>query len=101
VLALLRRISLSWQLRSPEAARANPQLASRLYGELLYLLARRGIERDATQTPLEFAMGLTQPRLAPAVQEFTVHYSRARFGGARCDVQRLRALLESVRATSR
>jgi protein-glutamine gamma-glutamyltransferase len=101
VVALLRRIRLSWQLRSPEAARANPQLASRLYDELLYMLARRGIEREATQTPTEFAIGLTQPSLALAVQEFTVHYSRARFGGAVCDVQRLRALMKSVRAAGR
>jgi protein-glutamine gamma-glutamyltransferase len=101
VMALLRRMSLSWQLRSPEAARANPQLASRLYAELLHLLARRGIEREATQTPLEFAMALPQAQLAPAVQEFTMYYSRARFGGAVCDVQRLRALLESVRMAAR
>jgi hypothetical protein len=100
VLAFLRRMRLSWQLRSPEA-RSNPQLASRLYGELLYLLERRGIERDVTQTPMEFAMALTQPRLAPAVQEFTVHYSQARFGGAACDIMRLRVLLNSIRAASR
>jgi hypothetical protein len=101
VLTTLRRMWLSWQLRSPEVARANPQLASRIYGELLYLLARRGIERDATQTPMEFALALTQPGLAPAVQEFTVHYSRARFGGAACDIARLRALLDSIRAVLR
>jgi len=98
VVALLRRLWLSWQLRSPEAARSNPQLASRLYGELLYLLARRGIAREATQTPLEFAAAVSEPRLAPVVQEFTMHYSRARFGGAPCDTMRLRALLEELRS---
>lgn len=101
VLALLRRLRLSWQMRSPEAVRSNPQLASRLYEELLYLLKRRGIAREETQTPLEFAAALSQPRLAPAVQEFTLHYTRARFGDAACDTTRLRALLDEIRAAFR
>jgi protein-glutamine gamma-glutamyltransferase len=99
VVALLRRFWLSWQLRSPELARSNPQLASRLYGELLYLLERRGFARQPTQTPFEFAAAVSQPRLAPAVYEFTQCYSRARFGGAPCDTIRLRTLLEQVRSS--
>jgi len=99
VVALVRRLWLSWQLRSPELARSNPQLASRLYGELLYLLERRGFARQPTQTPFEFAAAVSQPRLAPAVYEFTQSYSRARFGGAPCDTIRLRALLEQVRSS--
>jgi hypothetical protein len=98
VMAWLRRVRLSWQMRSPEAARSNPQLASRLYGELLYLLKKRGMEREETQTPLEFAAALTEGNLAPAVREFTVHYAQARFGGAPCDVTRLRALLNGIRS---
>jgi transglutaminase-like putative cysteine protease len=99
VVAFVRRLWLSWQLRSPELARSNPQLASRLYGELLYLLARRGFARQPTQTPFEFAAAVSQPRLAPAVYEFTQCYTQARFGGAPCDTIRLRALLEQVRSS--
>jgi transglutaminase-like putative cysteine protease len=99
VVALARRMWLSWQLRSPALARSNPQLASRLYGELLYLLARRGFARQPTQTPFEFAAAVSQPRLAPAVREFTQHYTQARFGGAPCDTIRLRALLEQIRSS--
>jgi hypothetical protein len=99
VLAFVRRLWLSWQLRSPELARSNPQLASRLYGELLYLLARRGFARQPTQTPFEFAAAVSQPRLAPAVYEFTQCYTQARFGGAPCDTIRLRALLEQIRSS--
>jgi transglutaminase-like putative cysteine protease len=99
VVALARRLWLSWQLRSPELARSHPQLASRLYGELLYLLARRGFARQPTQTPFEFAAAVSQPRLAPAVREFTQHYTQARFGGAPCDTIRLRALLEQIRSS--
>ncbi|HYL63057.1 MAG TPA: DUF3488 and transglutaminase-like domain-containing protein [Candidatus Methylomirabilis sp.] len=97
VAGIARRLWLSWQLRSPGTARTNPQLASRLYGELLYLLAKRGFARDETQTPLEFAAEVSQPLLAPAVREFTLHYTQARFGGAPCDTGRLRALLDQVR----
>jgi transglutaminase-like putative cysteine protease len=99
VVALARRLWLSWQLRSPELARSNPQLASRLYGELLYLLARRGFARQPTQTPFEFAAAVSQPRLAPAVYEFTQCYTQARYGGAPCDTIRLRALLEQIRSS--
>jgi protein-glutamine gamma-glutamyltransferase len=99
VVAFVRRLWLSWQLRSPELARSNPQLASRLYGELLYLLARRGFARQPTQTPFEFAAAVSQPRLAPAVHEFTQCYTQARFGGAPCDTIRLRALLEQIRSS--
>jgi protein-glutamine gamma-glutamyltransferase len=99
VAAFARRLWLSWQLRSPELARSNPQLASRLYGELLYMLERRGFARQPTQTPLEFAAVLSQPRLASAVHEFTQCYSQARFGSAPCDTIRLRALLEQIRSS--
>jgi transglutaminase-like putative cysteine protease len=99
VVAFVRRLWLSWQLRSPELARSNPQLASRLYGELLYLLARRGFARQPTQTPFEFAAAVSQPRLAPVVHEFTQCYTQARFGGAPCDTIRLRALLEQIRSS--
>ncbi len=99
VVALIRRLWLSWQLRSPEMARSNPQLASRLYGELLYILARRSFARQPTQTPFEFAAAVSQSRLAPAVHEFTQHYTQARFGGAPCDTIRLRALLEQIRSS--
>ena len=99
VVALARRMWLSWQLRSPELARSKPQLASRLYGELLYLLARRGFARQPTQTPFEFAAAVSQPRLAPAVYEFTQCYTQARYGGAPCDTIRLRALLEQIRSS--
>jgi transglutaminase-like putative cysteine protease len=97
VAALLRRLWLSWQLRSPKAARLQTQLASRLYEELLYLLAKRGVSRAESQTPLEFAAAFSQPPLAPAVREFTLHYTQARFGGVPCDTARLRSLLELVR----
>lgn len=95
------RVRLYWQLRSPETARANPLLASRLYVELLRVLERRGLARPASQTPLEFASSVATATLAPAVQEFTQIYSRARFGAATYDVLRLHQLLDQIRAALR
>lgn len=98
---LIRRVRLFLQFRSPQSARMNPQLASRLYGELLRTLARRGLLRFESQTPFEFAAAVNSPNLAPAVREFTQIYSHARFGGAPCDTTRLRQLLDQVRSALR
>jgi transglutaminase-like putative cysteine protease len=100
--ASLRWLALSWQVRHAPAERNNPQLASRLYAELLRLLEKRGLARPITQTPLEFATssGL-RPELAGPVREFTELYAEARFGAKPCDSFRLRALLGQIRAVPR
>jgi hypothetical protein len=97
----LRKLRFNLQLRRPSRGSANPQLASRLYSELLRLLAKRGFARKESQTAMEFAGALSEPRLAPAVREFTQIYAQARFGGAACDTQRLRGLLAQIRATAK
>ena len=98
---LMRRLRLYWHLHTPESPKANPVLASRLYAELLRLLERHGFARRPAQTPLEFALAVHTPSLAPAVREFTSIYASARYGDAPCDTLRLRHLLEQIRETSR
>ncbi len=98
---LIRRVRLFFQLRGSKGARSDPQLASRLYAELLRMLARRGLRRGETQTPFEFAAAVDSPNLAPPVREFTQLYAHARFGGAPCDTSRLKQLLDQVRAALR
>jgi protein-glutamine gamma-glutamyltransferase len=98
---VIRRLRWYLQLHGPEGSGANPQLASRLYGELLRVLERRGFARRDSQTPLEFAGAMGEPSLAGAVREFTVIYAQARFGGVACDTLRLRGLLEQIRAARR
>ncbi len=98
--AVARWLSLSLQLRGSSTGRSNPQLASRLYGDLQRLLVRRGFTRAETQTPLEFAASAAlQPELVPVVREFTQLYSQARFGSVACDATRLRDILQQVRST--
>jgi len=97
----VRKIRFFLQLRQPSRGSANPQLASRLYSELLRVLAKRGFARRESQTPLEFAGAVSEPSLAPAVREFTQIYAQARFGGAACDTARLRGLLAQIRAVGK
>lgn len=100
--SFFRWLSLMWEANLPAAERNNPQLAARLYSELLRLLEKKGFSRNEAQTPREFAASFApQPALAPAVREFTDLYQQARFGGAPCDTFRLRALLEQVRSAPR
>jgi transglutaminase-like putative cysteine protease len=97
-----RWLQFAWMGKMPEAERSNPQMASRLYAELLRLLEKRGFVRRETQTPREFAQSFAlQGGLAPTVREFTDLYVQSRFGGSPCDAFRLRTLLEQVRATPR
>ena len=98
---VVRRIRLFLRIRASASTRSDPQLASRLYGELLRMLSRRGLLRGEAQTPFEFAAAVNSPQLAPAVQEFTHIYVHARFGGAPCDTTRLGQLLDQVRAALR
>jgi hypothetical protein len=98
---LIRRVRLFLQLRGARSEQSNPQLASRLYGELLRILARRGLLRVQSQTPFEFAAAMNSPNLASPVREFTQIYAHARFGGAPCDTTRLRQLLDQIRTALR
>ncbi len=102
VRSFIRWVRFTWMANLPEAERNSPQMASRLYAELLRLLANRGFARRDAQTPREFATSLASQRgLAPAVQEFTNLYVEARFGGIPCDAFRLRTLLEQIRTAPR
>lgn len=98
---LVRRVRLFLRIRAAKSGSADPKLASKLYVELLRILARRGLLRAETQTPREFAAAVNLPQLAPAVEEFTELYVHARFGDAPCDTTRLGQLLEQVRAALR
>ena len=100
LVSLFRLLSFSLQIRKPPERRNNPQLASRLYAEMLHVLEKRGYRRAESQTADEFAATLArQPHLAAAVGEFTSLYARARFGGTACDALRLRLLLQQIRTS--
>jgi protein-glutamine gamma-glutamyltransferase len=100
--SVIRWLRLQWLANMPAEKRDSPQMASRLYGELLRVLQKRGFARRETQTAREFALSLAaQSAVAPAIREFTDLYVQSRFGGVPCDAFRLRALLEQIRAAPR
>jgi transglutaminase-like putative cysteine protease len=98
---LIRRLKIYAQMRVGRSEHTNPQLAARLYSELLRVLDKRGISRHETQTAFEFAVSVGDSRVAPAVREFTEIYGRARFGEAPCNAVRLRQLLAQVHVAFR
>jgi len=98
---IYRSARLFWQLRGNASKQNSPQIASRLYLEMLRILKKAGISRSETQTPSEFASEIKESGLARAVQEFTRLYSAARFGSAPCDILRLQELLGQIRTFAR
>jgi transglutaminase-like putative cysteine protease len=63
------------------------------YERLTGLLARRGLERDGGQTPLEFASDL---QLEPALT-ITRAYNRVRFGGQQLSAAEVRQIEDTLR----
>lgn len=103
VVAALRARSLrdfflgrSWMLRR-HAGRISPREATLTYLRLLKLLARRGMRKAPSQTPLEFAENLPRADLRPAVIEFTALYNAIRFGRRPADPVRLLDLLRLIK----
>jgi transglutaminase-like putative cysteine protease len=97
----LRQLRMALTLRGRNYRTVSPQIASRLYAEMLRLMGRHGYARNETQTPFEFAAAVTKPTLSSLVEEFTSIYAAARFGGAVCDIPRLQQLLGTIRTELR
>jgi hypothetical protein len=98
---IIRRLKVYAQMRVGRSAHTNPELAARLYSELLRTLDRRGVPRRESQTAFEFAAAVGETSVGPAVREFTEIYGQARFGAAPCNAVRMRELLAQVRAAFR
>ncbi len=82
-------------VRRPQRA---PQAAATLwYARMTRSLARRGYRKTPTQTPAEFASGISEEWLRRSVAAFTDVYERARFGGSAADANKLRILYEQIR----
>ena len=98
---VLRQLKLNFALRGKQSVAASSQIASQLYADMLRLLRRGGYRRAETQTPFEFAAVVSKPSLSVPVTEFTLLYAASRYGGATCQVARLRELLGVIRTQLR
>ncbi len=94
------RIRLTWNTRRrvlrAQRGEAQASDATLLYLHMLTLLSRRGIEKPAWATPIEFARCLPASEVAPVVEDLTSAYNDLRFGGRREAAGRMVALLEQL-----
>lgn len=82
--------------RRPEKA---PQIAASIwYEKLLRLLARKGWQKSAAQTPEEFVTAIGDPKLQSRVTDFTERYENARFGGSAEDASQLSEIYEEIKS---
>lgn len=73
----------------------SPSDASILYERMLAVLERRGFEKPAWFTPVEFARHLPEGQIQ-IVQQFTALYNSIRFGGNVAGTSRLALLLQEL-----
>jgi len=81
--------------KSPRAA------ATIWYEKTVHMLARRGVNKSAAQTPAEFVTSIVDEALREPIARFTDHYERARFNDSPQDAARLPDLFEEVAAATR
>ncbi len=70
--------------------------AALLYQRMLRILHRRGIERPAWLTPLEFASSVRDPALADLTREVAAAYNQFRYGGEPRGAAKMAELIEQI-----
>ena len=70
--------------------------AASIYLRMQAVLRRRGFTRRPGQTPMEFARALPEAVMARAVEEFTIAYHAARYGGRTEAAARMTLLLDRI-----
>jgi protein-glutamine gamma-glutamyltransferase len=85
------------QARKIVGGLSEPSDATILYQQMLDLLAKRGVQKPAWYTPVEFARVVKTPQMAPLVEEATAAYNELRFGGDRDAAPRMLRVLEQIR----
>jgi protein-glutamine gamma-glutamyltransferase len=74
-----------------------PQSAATIwYQRALKLLARGGIPKSGKQTPQDFLQTVSTASVRQRVQDFTIHYERARFGDSAEDAEKLPELYREL-----
>jgi transglutaminase-like putative cysteine protease len=91
------RLARSWRMRRRvervRRGKASVADATLLYERLLHVLRRRGYQKPAWFTPVEFARSLEATPMGRTVEEFTGAYNALRFGGHAEAAPRLSTLL--------
>jgi hypothetical protein len=93
---LIRVLRIRLRVERVRRGQASMGDATLLYTRMLRALKRRGYEKPAWFTPVEFAASLPQGPLGAAVMEFTAVYNALRFGGDNDAAPQLSTLLDRV-----
>ncbi len=78
--SVLRWLRTHRRVRMVQRGEGRASDATLLYERMLTILKRRGIEKPAWLTPVEFARVMPEPALAALVQDLTSAYNECRFG---------------------
>jgi transglutaminase-like putative cysteine protease len=81
--------------------RSPDQAAAMWYERMARFLARRGVQKSASQTAQDFVRVIEDERLRSRVGHFTDAYEAARFGNSSDDALRLPELYEEVASAAR
>jgi hypothetical protein len=93
---LWRHGLVNWRFRRLKSGLASASDATLLYRRFLFLLHKKGVEKPAWLTPLEFARNVKDEQAAPLVWEFTMLYNDLRFGQKQEAAPRMLNLLERI-----
>jgi transglutaminase-like putative cysteine protease len=93
---LFRRWRDHLRLRRALSGEARSSDAAHLYQRMLRILHRRGIERPAWLTPLEFSSSVRDPALADLTRQVAAAYNDFRFGGRPDGAARMAELIERM-----
>ena len=93
---LVRLLRIRSRVERVRRGQATAGDATLLYERMLDLLKRRGYQKPAWFTPVEFAASLPPTQLGTAVTEFTVKYNALRFGRRTEVAPRLSMLLDEL-----
>ncbi|HVY91583.1 MAG TPA: DUF3488 and transglutaminase-like domain-containing protein [Bryobacteraceae bacterium] len=93
----LRQWRARTRIRKILSGHGTPNDAAVVYEQMLESLARRGFEKPAWFTPLEFVRTLP-PSEKERISAFTAAYNEVRFGGDTAGAARLTSMLESMNA---
>jgi len=96
---LIRLLRMRRRVQRVRRGEASVGDATLLYQRMLTVLKRRGYQKPAWFTPVEFAASLAGSPLAAPVHEFTSAYNALRFGGRTDVAPRLSALLDELEQT--
>jgi protein-glutamine gamma-glutamyltransferase len=105
VMALLlgpKLFTLIRQMRLARKPSLEPHSAATIwYGRALKMLSKRGIRKTPTQTPQEFLETVSAAPVRRHLQEFTLHYERARFGDSVSDAEKLPELYRELETVAK